>query len=66
MEFIDGGTLSSAIETRGALPPAEAADVAAVHPGGVAAAHAEGLLHRDLKSNNVLLTWMSMGASGRS
>ena len=56
MEYIDGGTLSTYIRTRGGLPETEAREIALQICAGVAAAHAEGLLHRDLKSNNVLMT----------
>jgi Flp pilus assembly protein TadD/TolB-like protein len=56
MEFIDGGTLSTLIRARGALPEPEAREIALQICAGVTAAHAEGLLHRDLKSNNVLMT----------
>lgn len=56
MEYLDGGTLANELRVRGALPPLEARDVAVQICAGVEAAHAQGLLHRDLKTNNVLLT----------
>jgi serine/threonine protein kinase len=61
MEFIDGGTLSSELRARGRLPEAEARRIAQQICAGVEAAHAQALLHRDLKSNNVLLTKDSQG-----
>ena len=56
MEYVDGGTLASELRQRGPLPLKEARSVAMQICAGVEAAHAQGLLHRDLKSNNVLLT----------
>ena len=48
---------------RGALPEPEARDIALQICAGVEAAHAQQLLHRDLKSTNVLLT---KDAAGRT
>ena len=56
MELIEGGTLSSHLKEQGALPATQALDVALQICAGLEAAHAQDLLHRDLKSNNVLLT----------
>ena len=61
MEFIDGGTLSSELRARGRLPEPEARRIAQQICAGVEAAHAQALLHRDLKSDNVLLTKESQG-----
>jgi tetratricopeptide (TPR) repeat protein len=61
MEFIDGPTLAHAIRDRGRLSAAEGRDVALQVCAGLEAAHGQGLLHRDLKSNNVLLTRDSGG-----
>ncbi|MBL8215264.1 MAG: tetratricopeptide repeat protein, partial [Bryobacterales bacterium] len=56
MEFIDGETLSQQIRREGALPAAVARDIALQMCAGLSAAHAINVLHRDLKSNNVMLT----------
>src|SRR5206468_9927464 len=40
---------------RGALPLAEAVDVAAQIAAGLAAAHAKGIVHRDVKPANVIV-----------
>src|SRR5262245_37400607 len=56
MEYLDGGTLSDEIRARGPLPESEARRLAVQICAGVAAAHAQNVLHRDLKSNNVMLT----------
>ncbi|MEP7367590.1 MAG: serine/threonine-protein kinase, partial [Acidobacteriota bacterium] len=55
MEFIDGGTLSRRLREKGAFPEPEARRLAEQICAGLAASHARNLLHRDLKSNNVLL-----------
>lgn len=56
MEFVDGETLSEQLARTGALDPIDAVDVALQLCAGLGAAHREGVLHRDLKSNNVMLT----------
>ena len=63
MEYVDGGTLAAVLRERGALPEPEARDIALQICAGVEAAHAQQLLHRDLKSTNVLLT---KDAAGRT
>jgi tetratricopeptide (TPR) repeat protein len=60
MEFVDGGTLSAALRDHG-LTPAEARTIGLQICAGLEAAHAQGLLHRDLKSNNILLTDDAVG-----
>ena len=55
MEHVDGSTLAGAIRARGALPEHEVADVGAQVGSALAAAHAEGIVHRDVKPSNVLL-----------
>ena len=56
MEFVDGRSLSQMIEQDGALDPAVVADIGAQVAAGLAAAHAAGTTHRDVKPGNVLVS----------
>ena len=56
MEFVDGGTLADAIERSGALAPAQAVRLGRQLAAGLGFAHEQGVIHRDVKPINVLLT----------
>ncbi|MGD0557512.1 MAG: PASTA domain-containing protein [Streptosporangiaceae bacterium] len=56
MEFVPGRTLRSLVSERGRLPAAEALDLMVPVLSGLAGAHAAGIIHRDVKPENVLLT----------
>jgi len=53
-EYIEGETLRQRIK-RGRLEVAEATDVAIQIAGALAAAHARGIVHRDIKPDNLIL-----------
>ncbi|MET0165597.1 MAG: protein kinase [Vicinamibacterales bacterium] len=55
MELIDGVTLRERIADC-ALPPREVVSIGAQIADGLAAAHQAGLVHRDLKPDNVMVT----------
>jgi serine/threonine protein kinase len=56
MELIDGEDLSSLIRRNGPLGPRQAARISAEIAHALAAAHAHGIVHRDMKSGNVMVT----------
>ncbi len=56
MELVSGGTLRDVLRTHGALSPARALDLVEPVLVALAAAHAAGLVHRDVKPENVLLS----------
>ena len=56
MEYVPGRTLKELLRERGRFSPAEALDIMTGVLDGLAAAHASGIVHRDVKPENVLLT----------
>ncbi|MFG2459821.1 protein kinase [Streptomyces sp. NPDC048523] len=55
MELVDGPSLDAVLRSRGPLDPREAAAIGAKVMDALAAAHAVGVLHRDVKPGNILL-----------
>ena len=55
MELVRGGTLWDLMRARGRVDQYVAAQIAAAIADGLEAAHVRGVLHRDLKPDNVLL-----------
>jgi serine/threonine-protein kinase len=64
MEYLEGGTVSSLLRERGALPVAAAVDYLLQACEAVAEAHALGIVHRDLKPTNLFLARGPDGAVG--
>jgi serine/threonine protein kinase, bacterial len=56
MELIEGGTLRELLHERGPMPPHAVAAVLAPVLRGLAVAHRAGLVHRDVKPENVLIS----------
>jgi eukaryotic-like serine/threonine-protein kinase len=56
MEHVEGRTLADIIREEGALPPARAAEIAVDVCRALSSAHEKGMVHRDVKPGNVLLT----------
>lgn len=56
MELIAGEPLQDLVEREGALTPLRATRIATQIADGLAAAHRAGIVHGDLKADNVLLT----------
>ncbi|MCE9561260.1 MAG: SUMF1/EgtB/PvdO family nonheme iron enzyme [Planctomycetes bacterium] len=55
LEFVDGGTLGGKLQSVGRFAPRAAAVMVAKLADGIAAAHAKGIVHRDMKPANVLI-----------
>ena len=55
MEFLVGEELEARVKQRGPMPPREVAEVARQMSHALAAAHAVGVVHRDLKPGNLFL-----------
>ena len=56
MEYVEGRTLSELVREDGALTPDEAAPLLRQAADALAAAHESGIVHRDVKPSNILVT----------
>jgi len=56
MEFLEGQSLEAAIRQRGPLPPDEVISIIREAAQALEVAHAAGVVHRDLKPDNIMLS----------
>src|SRR6266436_5247918 len=61
MAFVDGESLGAKLKRRGRLPPEEARRIMQETADALGAAHSFGIIHRDVKPDNILLE----GSRGR-
>jgi serine/threonine-protein kinase len=61
MEFLDGHTLSEHIRHDGPIKPTLAFDLLKQIVSGLDTAHANGIIHRDLKTGNIMLVSGTLG-----
>jgi serine/threonine protein kinase len=55
MEFVEGASLAQVLASEEALSPERVAHIAAQAAAGLAAAHRQGVVHRDIKPGNLML-----------
>ena len=56
MEYVEGRSIANVLRSSGPLHPDRAAEIAADVAGALATAHAAGLVHRDVKLGNVMVS----------
>ena len=56
MEYIEGTSLDQLIKRKGPAPPREAVNIAIQVCDGLSHAHQHGIIHRDIKSQNIMRT----------
>ncbi len=58
MEFVQGETLRAALERIKPFPPHGVVEISNQIAAGLACAHGLGVVHRDFKPENVMVTWL--------
>lgn len=61
MEFLEGPSLAKILKERGSLPPREAIDFCLPVLSALEAAHKVGVIHRDIKPDNIVLASVQDG-----
>jgi serine/threonine-protein kinase len=56
MEFLEGESLAALLDREGALPAARAVHIARQVASALGAAHEKGIVHRDVKPENIFIT----------
>ena len=56
MEYLDGRTLKEIIRSAGPMPLERVVEIVRQVAGALEAAHGQGVVHRDLKSDNIMLS----------
>ena len=64
MEYVEGTDLADLVKRRGPLPVAEAVDYVEQVAEGLQKAHEQGMVHRDIKPHNLMLTNSSDSSLG--
>jgi serine/threonine-protein kinase len=61
MEYLDGRTLKEIIRSEGPMAPERVVEIVRQVTGALDAAHQQGVVHRDLKSDNIMLSLTNGG-----
>lgn len=64
MEYMEGKTLKAAIKEKKNIPVVQALRIFSQLLGGIAYAHAQGVVHRDIKPSNIFLTGLQVAKIG--